>query len=435
MNRNSFHTEENFWPSVSDMFLTLFVIALALYSTTNRDKGAGDLFIEQQATLAACELVEDLQAACPDDTVICSFNITAMQDEDTKGSPRTALAGYVMDIVEHSAQRKRFNLGDCTEADMEEARSDYKKAIVLAYKACQGTRPDMPAQPSDQIREIRKVMLKAIDIENVGDVQTPEALKRALAEALTKVGELESKLANSVSKEEYRKLEAEFKGLQELLNKQGDIASLRGELARAKERIKDLEEENAKLRSQATGMITQIEKLKNQLNADTRRLVMQDARDVLINHDLTIGIDVEVEDDLGVIRIPSRSVSFESGVFKRFSGGRLLENMAHALREIASDKRIDNIVIECHADTDGDDFDNEVLSSNRALYIWKYLNEKSGYTLQTFKNSSGLGLFSHAGFGERVPMTPIPGESTYAYKERCRRIDIRFNCAPMKGVE
>ena len=173
---------------------------------------------------------------------------------------------------------------------------------------------------------------------------------------------------------------------------------------------------------------------------DTRRRVMEECVAPVIKDKSLEGL-VEVEEDLGVIRIPSSSVSFLTAHKEYSTGEGVLERLAAALVAIAEknecEKSIDNIVIECHADTDGDPDYNEELSSMRALCIWRTLNKKSGDRLERYKNGTGLGLFSHAGFGCRVPM-PLrlwEDKDSKEYKERCRRIDIRFNCTPLLGEE
>lgn len=438
MSRNALHTEENFWPSVSDMFLTLFVIALVLYSTANREKGAGDLFIEQQATLAATELVSDLKVACPDDAVVRTFDVEQLKSEDVKGNPRPVLAGYVMDIVEKSDQRDEFRLGNYSPDDIQEARKDYRKAIALAYNSCQSlVDTEMPVQPSDQLRKVSKAMLAAIDRKNINTARTPEQLKKALEDARARIAMLQEQLSRSVTKEEYAKLQAKIKELEDIIAKSGDVQKLHDEITRLKARIAELEKEKTELNGKIGSLTMDNTNLRSRLNEDTRRRVMGNVQKILQQSGLTDY--VQIEQDLAIIRIPSSSVSFPSGVYKRFSGTEVLSRMANALIAIAeannADNLIDNIVIECHADTDGDAFENEILSSNRALYIWKCLNDKSAHRLENYKNSSGLGLFSHAGFGCRVPVRAQAGENTEsaAYKERCRRIDIRFNCSPVKG--
>lgn len=445
MSRNALHTEENFWPSVSDMFLTLFVIALALYSQSNDKKGSGDKYIEHLATREATELVKNLKNVCPDDGVIQAFDVDALAEEDTKGNKRTTLAGYVMDIAEKSDQREYFRLGAYTEEDLESARQDYTKAIELAYKSCKDVRSDglllladEPLHADEQLREVGNAMLRSILMKDQNPHPTAEQLEAALKEAKAQIRELEERIRRMHSEEEYHRLELKIAELETLIAKSADMQQLHNEIVKLQKRIDELEKENETLKKKNGVLAAENHDLSSRLNEDTRRLVMESVVSVLKQAGLTDM--VQVEEDLGVIRIPSSSVSFPSGVYKKFSGAIVLERIASSLVSIAEtnneDHRIDNIVIECHADTDGDAFENEILSSNRALYIWKTLNDKSGHRLENYKNSSGLGLFSHAGFGCRVPMPLRPEESKYsdAYKERCRRIDIRFNCTPVKNT-
>lgn len=420
------------------MFLTLFVIALALYSQSN-EAGRGDVYIEHLATREATELVKNLQMASPDDAVIQAFDVDALKEEDTEGNKRTTLAGYVMDIAEKSDQREYFRLGAYPEEELEAARHDYTKAIEIAYNSCLYINRDelQHHYAAEQLRLVGKAMLSSILRKDKNPHPTAEQLEAALNEAKVQIREMEERIRRMHSEEEYQRLELKIAELEKSIAKSADMQQLHNEIVNLQRHIDELEKENETLTKKNGVLAAEKHDLSSRLNEDTRRLVMESVISVLKQAGLTDM--VQVEEDLGVIRIPSSSVSFPSGVYKKFSGAVVLDRIASALVSIAEtnnvNHRIDNIVIECHADTDGDAFENEILSSNRALYIWKTLNDRSGHRLENYKNSSGLGLFSHAGFGCRVPMSLHPGESKYsdAYKERCRRIDIRFNCTPLKN--
>lgn len=421
------------------MFLTLFVIALVLYSQSNDKKGSGDEYIEHLATREAMELVENLRAVSPNDAVIGAFEVESLMEEDKRGDKRTTLAGYVMDIVEKSDQREYFRLGAYTEEELEEARQDYAKAIELAYKSCVDVNTaEMPPHAAEQLRIVGKAMLRTIRMKDLNPHPTPEQLEAALAEAKTRIRELEERIRRMHSEEEYHRLELKIAELEKLIAKSADMQQLRHEIVELQKRIGELEKENETLKKRNGSLAAENRDLSSRLNEDTRRLVMESV--VAILQQARLSDLVQVEEDLGVIRIPASSVSFAPNEYEDFRDKKgVLPMVTQALVAIAEknneDHLIDNIVIECHADTDGDAFENEILSSNRALYIWKSLNDKSGHRLENYKNSSGLGLFSHAGFGCRVPMAPLTGERTSspAYKERCRRIDIRFNCTPVKS--
>lgn len=442
MSRNALHTEENFWPSVSDMFLTLFVIALVLYSGMSHDKGKGDAYLAQQATMIGTELAEELKKACPNDAVIQGFDTQKLQEENTKENiKRAELAGYVMDIVQNSELRNYFDLSDCSEEELQEARADYEMAIDLAYDHYprlqeQGTEKK-PEVACEQLRKLKNELLSAMPIE----IMTPKQLEQALADAHRQLRELNQRLKSYHSDEEFRALELKIKDLEALLSKTDNLQSLRDEILKSRRENDELQKQVADLKKNLIGKDTEIGILKGKLNQDTRRLVMEDVKSALQENRLLQ--DVQVEEDAGIIRIPSSSAYFESDESKESKlhccRATFMAQLSQALTTIAENDKekhlIDNIVIECHADKSGQDYYNEELSSLRALTIWSVLNRTSGSLLQNFQNSSGLGLFSHAGFGSRVPVALRPGEdsSSQAYKRRCRRIDIRFNCAPRTG--
>lgn len=432
MSRQHLHTEENFWPSVSDMFLTLFVIALVLYSTADKDRGRGDLFIQQVMLEEACDFVEALQQARPGDATVHSVNVGNLRKETAPNDMHAEFAACLVDMMSFgSAWERYFAVSVEDRQRMDEARKNYRIAVDIAYQSCCGEESGEPEKnPALKLRKIRRKLVAATMKEHRED--SVENLKARLREANGKIAAYEGKIQKL---EELLKAQ-DADGLQKLVRQyQAEINSLKAGQEKQKERLKELKNRLASMGSENSALRGANAKLKEQLNQDMRSVVMDDVARVLKAY--SVEGKVTIEKELGVIRIPSSSVGFESGVYKRFSGTETLRSIAAALRKVAKEnqesKRIDNIVIECHADTDGEAFYNEELSSNRALYIWKFLNEATWYELEKFQNSSGLGLFSHAGFGERVPVKRIPGENEEAFKARCRRIDIRFNCTPVKG--
>ena len=66
MSRHTLHSEENFWPSVSDMFLALFVIALVLYASASKKAGDGDLYIPDQVVAETEELMKEIGERLPE---------------------------------------------------------------------------------------------------------------------------------------------------------------------------------------------------------------------------------------------------------------------------------------------------------------------------------------------------------------------------------
>lgn len=428
MSRHLLHNEENFWPCVSDMFLALFVIALVLYSTASKKAGEGDIKFQQQTCAECQELLSELKDIFPADTALMSMNVPEMQTKDAKGDAQQQakefeqeMASFLCELKDVSSLRPVFPLGEQSQEKFPEARNKYEDAILMLYDASatagESPRPsEKSITPDAQLRELRVRILSHLRPNG----PSAEDLTMKLAEK-----------------------EAEIKRLTALLRGEADVLQLSSELQKVKQELDALQRKYqafTKLHQNCDATITsqreQIEQLQQSLNQDTRKLVMEKVRKVLRDKQLLDHVSVEM--DAGIIRIPSSTVGFEQKVYKTFSGKKYLALIAQALEEIAGDNHrhqmIDNIVIECHADEVGDEFDNEILSSNRSLYVWKYLNEATGERLQTFKNSKGLGLFSHAGFGERVPVTREKGESSDDYDARCRRIDIRFNCTPQKGA-
>lgn len=413
------------------MFLALFVIALVLYSTASKKAGEGDIKFQQQTCAECQELLSELKDIFPADTALMSMNVPEMQTKDAKGDAQQQakefeqeMASFLCELKDVSSLRQVFPRGEQSQEKFPHARSKYEEAILMLYDASategESAIPSVKnVTPDARLRELRVRILSHLRPNG----PSAEDLKMKLAEK-----------------------EAEIARLTSLLKGKADVMSLNEDLKKNKQELAELQRKyhaftqlHHNCNATISAQMKQIEQLQQSLNQDTRSLVMEKVSKALERFDL---LDyVQIEKEAGFIRIPSSSVGFEKNVYDEFSGTWILTRLAKALVSIAEDNQhnhrmIDNIVIECHADTDGNAFDNEKLSSNRSLYIWQYLNNQSSQKLETYKNSSGLSLFSHAGFGSRIPLPLRKWESSYSdsYKERCRRIDIRFNCTPQKGA-
>lgn len=421
MNQFNLQNEENFWPCVSDMFLALFIIALVLYSTASKKEGEGDIKFARQ-TIVECEgLVRDLQRIIPGD----ELSDMKVPEESHENRTQPELAAMLCSLQNCKSLEPAFpNKQIATDEEL----GDYDKAILMLYRATATSDSDRePPEdcytPDARVRKLKSRILDKLEIGKISPEEKLRRLQEELAEKEKKIRQLETDLA------ELREIVAKTPDVEELLARQRELDA----------QIRKLKEKHASVLIAKDNIINELQR---RLNSDPRTIVMQKVREILKRHGLDAKLnsgDIEVEDDLGLVRVKSSVVSFRQKVYKKFTGLKELALLAEALQEIAEqdkdDKLINNIVIECHADTDGDAFENEELSANRALYIWKYLDGSTQGELAKHKNSKGLGLFSHAGFGCRVPLPLEMGESPYsdAYKTRCRRIDIRFNCNPYKG--
>ena len=97
---------------------------------------------------------------------------------------------------------------------------------------------------------------------------------------------------------------------------------------------------------------------------------------------------------------------------------RLIDAFYTALSDEDNLRYIDSIVISGHTDWDGTNWDNRILSTNRANAVLNYLLSGRGGKLQPFAQ-----YFSAAGYGEE---RPVPGtdQNTPAGKAANRRIEI-----------
>ena len=97
---------------------------------------------------------------------------------------------------------------------------------------------------------------------------------------------------------------------------------------------------------------------------------------------------------------------------------RLIDVFAAALSDPANLRYIDSIVISGHTDWDGSNWDNRVLSTNRANAVLKYLLDGQNGALEPYAQ-----YFSAAGYGEERPIAGTD-QFTQEGKAANRRIEI-----------
>lgn len=420
MSRHTHHSEENFWPCVSDMFLALFVIALLMHSQVSKKKGDGDLQIADQAATVAIDLIEELHGAIPkDEHILGAYDkIEAIhrevQDKREKTDlERPKLAAAVYELTQSEALR-------FTADDDEKGRQEKKYTVAIRnlYKKACGDGHEQNYTADEQLRQAGKAMLKRCDAKVPNGAGRIE-LEKCLNEANQR---------NRILTEENQRLSTQIQELEDKLKNQKE----------PEERILNLEQQLTATGGTDIGVLMAAnadlkKKLAEIKSKDIRALVMSRVEEKVAKYGLQD--KVKIEKALGVLRIPSDSVGFKQDEDAVSHGKEVLKKLSDMLIDIADEnirnKQIDNIVIECHADTTGEFWNNEDISSRRALNVWRELNSNNKKRLLEFKNSQGLGLFSHAGFGARVPLQRQPDEKSNDWWKRCRRIDIRFNCTPM----
>lgn len=427
MSRHTLHSEENFWPCVSDMFLALFVIALLMYSQTSNKKGEGDLLIADQASKEAVHLIEQLYKACPDDQfIIRAYEKRDAINEEVEGQklkrPHLANAMYELarseKVVAHPA-----NKTDKKDDD------DHDKAIDFLYKKVFETKSEKNYTADEKLRQASAKILEQF-VRDDPNVLSREKLAAALQEARKRI-QSQSDMIEELKKENQR--------LREKLQDQNKLKNRIEELEKKLKMVQSVDDTISDLQDTITQREEKIRQLEEQLkkikSKDIRALVMSGVEEKVKEYGLEGKVMIEKE--LGVLRIPSDSVGFKKKKATVSHGEDVLKKLSDILIDIAREntytRQIDNIVIECHADTEGDAEYNEGLSSKRAMNVWFKLNGNGD--LQNYKNGQGLGLFSHAGFGARVPLNKEENESKSDWWSRCRRIDIRFNCSPVSGID
>ena len=146
------------------------------------------------------------------------------------------------------------------------------------------------------------------------------------------------------------------------------------------------------------------------------------------------GINVEIQENHSVIRIPDDQLYFKSGkhdIQKKLE--KLVDQVGIVLEKALNKKDrmkyVDTIFIEGHTDSrpfKKQEMGNWGLSSYRAIAVWNFWTEKPGKQLSftKMKNINNKNVFSVSGYADtrRVELN----EDTDLKGKRNRRIDLRF---------
>lgn len=408
MSKNFSQQEENFWPCVSDMFLALFIIALALYSTTQGRLGEGDLKVQKALIQETCAMLNELDTAFPKEgfgewTIEIRKEHLDEQDkikEDCKGN--CSLCQALVSIHGKDGVQTIWGKGE----EPDENIQTHRDAILYLYeyvKGEKGTKDDLSL-----IREAhQEISFKLIKSKQE---------RISLLENTTDNGELHKILT-------------------------GEIENLKKKGHEAQERLKDLAQKNEKLvselkESKESGKkLERInQELEEKLGGDMRPVIMEKVTSKFM--ELERQKMVQIEKDEGVIRIPSKTLKFKKGAQQRED--QVLEEtpenktnmrkIADALYEFMEEDQkehlVDTIVIEGHASKEGNKWANDLVSTQRAIGTWMRLN--GHHNFEKYKNGVGKMIIGYAGFGSHNLLKKEPSESEKQYDDRCRRIDIRF---------
>jgi len=146
------------------------------------------------------------------------------------------------------------------------------------------------------------------------------------------------------------------------------------------------------------------------------------------------GINIEIQENHSVIRIPDDQLYFKSGkhdIQKKLE--KLVDQVGIVLEKALNKKNrmkyVDTIFIEGHTDSrpfKKQEMGNWGLSSYRAIAVWNFWTEKPGKQLSftKMKNINNKNVFSVSGYADtrRVELN----EDTDLKRKRNRRIDLRF---------
>ncbi len=477
MIRQHLQTEENFWPCVSDMFLALFVIALALYSVSSEEKGKGDVYIANLAKEEAISLIACMKQSYPHDEELERLSLQYAEETAKDSLDCPELSAMLYTVAENDSCKKHFSYDNVKDPSLWNREEPILKNACRALCRATGECFHEEGEYHQCIKEARKRVISALaDSVDISPEALLQELERLKAE-LEKSKEWEDRYKALEIK--YKELEARLEVMREMLDKEreDDVRKI----AEQKAEIERFKLENESLKLENGGLKQENERLIQQIQEDYRKKVMQRVKELLKNYpDLYDGTEmennmkVEVLEEEGVVRIPSTLIGFAtSSVVPNTSGtcdekqlesrlehlAQFLDEVGKEVTKIGSDALlVDNISIECHSSPDGEgkvlgrlspydlkpyiykrgstiDVNNDWLSMLRAIKIWEILNERQS-ELKSYKNKKGLGLFSTTGCGARVcPKGVNPEARDQASLDKWRRIEIRFNCSPQRAQQ
>ena len=404
MSKNFSQQEENFWPCVSNMFLALFIIALALYSTTQGRLGEGDLKVQKSLIQETCAMLNELDTAFPKEgfgewTIEIRKEHLDEQDkikEDCKGN--CSLCQALVSIHGKDGVQTIWGKGE----EPGENIQTHRDAILYLYEYVKGEKGT-----KDDLSLIQ------------------EAHQEILVKLIKSKQERISLLENTTDNDELHKILT------------GEIENLKKKGREAQERLKDLAKKNEKLVSELEESIESGKKLeksnrelKEQLGEDMRPIIMKKVASKFAK------LNVEIKENEGVMNIPSETLKLkkkqqprEDQVLEETQENKTnMRKIADALYEFMEEDQkehlVDTIVIEGHASKEGNKWANDLVSTQRAIGTWMLLNKHHDF--EKYKNGVGKMIIGYAGFGSHNLLKKKPSESEEEYNERCRYIDIRF---------
>lgn len=165
---------------------------------------------------------------------------------------------------------------------------------------------------------------------------------------------------------------------------------------------------------------------------DLRSKILIDIQSKLLEE----GITVEITDNNTVLRIPEKSLNFDTGKFDikneyQLNAKKIGKILFDTIKDDSLREHLDTIFIEGHTDSRPAPNilkDNWGLSTMRAISLWEFWTDKSkndyGEELCNLKNKDGKLLFSVSGYADtrRAEENEITEED---YRKN-RRIDLRF---------
>lgn len=272
--RSEFDEEVNYWPSVSDMFLVFFILALCIVSTMTSNLNDGEKRIFDEVVYQSNELFSLLEL---------DRRYDATMDSDTTDYPR--LAEMLMIANEKLYTGRKLSKGGEVRANdnenISEAKYNYREAVKYLFRRVALEADLTCADNTDSARLLDMINRRLGGVGMLGRAQQSDQIMDSLTGAgeldvdslLKELKELRDKQTHMVDVAELEKVKQQYDALQkeydELLKKQPDMA----ELARLRAQLKELDNLKKLLveytggSSQYQTALNNLKKLKEMLDA------------------------------------------------------------------------------------------------------------------------------------------------------------------------
>lgn len=268
MRRGAGYNEEvNYWPSVSDMFLVFFILALCIVSTMTNNLNDGEKRIFDEVIYQSNVLFSRLELR---------DKYTAEMDSDTTNYPRLAEKLMVANGRLESLKNVPYLRDDDPKEDKQEAQKNYREAVKYLFRRVAKEEDLDCADNTDSARLLDMINRRLGGDGVLARAQQADMMREKLAansevdvdSLLKEYEELRSKIQSMVAAEKYNELDEKYnelsKNYNKLLNNSQNTAKI--ELEILKRRLAECVDEPG------LTAFSNLEKLKGMLDAANKEI-------------------------------------------------------------------------------------------------------------------------------------------------------------------